>query len=302
MLKTSFYATVLACVTLLTGNHLFAQKGDKKSPELLDNAYMECQYTYSYARDTLQLNERKEDRMLLHIGKDASKFYSYKTAVADSARKADIANNLSQVQMLANLNKYKTGVSEMIYKTGENLLTIDKLVMNHFKIEEVFPLFHWNITEDTPDNTMEIIGYQCRKATCWFRGRNYIAWFASDIPISNGPWKFSGLPGLIMKIYDTNNHYSWEIIGIRNVTDLPIVLENEQYITTTREKFAKTMKHYRENPLDYMAGVGVKVTVRDQSGKPLSKAELKKTNVTVGVGDSVTSIQGTHSGYDPIER
>lgn len=43
-------------------------------------------------------------------------------------------------------------------------------------------------------------GYQCLKATCHFRGRKYTAWFTIDIPLSLGPWKFHGLPGLIVEV------------------------------------------------------------------------------------------------------
>lgn len=53
----------------------------------------------------------------------------------------------------------------------------------------------------------------CRKATGYFRGRNYIAWFCSDIPIPYGPWKLGGLPGLIIKAYDSKGEISFECLG-----------------------------------------------------------------------------------------
>lgn len=290
-----------ASAVLCTGSHVFAQKN--QSEEILANAYLECQYAYSYAQDTLHLDVRKEDRMLLLIGKTASKFYSYATVLADSARKADYAKNLSPDQMVANINKYKGGVSELIYKSDGNLFIIDKLVKDYFRVDEPLPDFGWVVAEEeSDDNIMDILGYPCRKATCLFRGRQYIAWFTTAIALSNGPWKFSGLPGLIMKIQDTANHYSWEIVGIKNVSDCSITLENRQCINTTREKFAKMMKRFKEDPFGYMESVGIKVTVTGASGKPLSASELKKTNVTVTTGASVTSTGDLKGGYDPIER
>ena len=44
------------------------------------------------------------------------------------------------------------------------------------------------------------MGYKCQEAVGKFRGRNYKAYFLKDIPISNGPFKFDGLPGLILKV------------------------------------------------------------------------------------------------------
>lgn len=80
-----------------------------------------------------------------------------------------------------------------ILETGYN-------ASNFFYIEEKFPSFDWKIENETK----EILSYQCKKATMTFRGRNYTAWFAPKIPISDGPWKFSGLPGLILEVTDDN--------------------------------------------------------------------------------------------------
>jgi len=66
------------------------------------------------------------------------------------------------------------------------------------------------------EDTLTVAGYLCQKATCRFRGRNYTAWFAMDIPIQNGPWKFGGLPGLILKAYDSDKLYVFECVKIEN--------------------------------------------------------------------------------------
>jgi GLPGLI family protein len=57
---------------------------------------------------------------------------------------------------------------------------------------------NWEIT----DSTKEIEGVKCMLATAKFRGRNYHAWFALSIPLPFGPWKFGGLPGMIVEIQD----------------------------------------------------------------------------------------------------
>lgn len=66
---------------------------------------------------------------------------------------------------------------------------------------EDFPTFTWNVSRDIK----KIGGYTCYKATTRFRGRDYTAWFTMDIPIQDGPWKFWGLPGLILEVSDSLN-------------------------------------------------------------------------------------------------
>ncbi len=71
--------------------------------------------------------------------------------------------------------------------------------------------WHLNKIEKVVDN------YRLRQATLNFRGRDYIAWYSEDIPTTAGPWKFSGLPGLIFEIYDSTNRYVWQLSKIINI-------------------------------------------------------------------------------------
>lgn len=52
-----------------------------------------------------------------------------------------------------------------------------------------------------------------------FRGRSYKAYFTNDIPITIGPWKFNGLPGLIVYIEDEQGIYTWELTSIKENVD-----------------------------------------------------------------------------------
>ena len=46
----------------------------------------------------------------------------------------------------------------------------------------------------------------CQKATTTYGGREWIAWFSTEYNFPYGPYKFYGLPGLIIKIQDSQNH------------------------------------------------------------------------------------------------
>lgn len=59
------------------------------------------------------------------------------------------------------------------------------------------------------DEYKNISGFDCQKASIFFRGRNYDAWFTTEIPLPFGPWKFGGLPGLILEVYDDTKEISF---------------------------------------------------------------------------------------------
>ena len=111
-------------------------------------------------------------------------------------------------------------------------------------------------TEGT--ETQTILGHKCQRATCRFRGRDFVAWFAPDIPVRCGPWKFQGLPGLILKVYDTDGLYSFEAVGIETRPH-PITrfIEYKNYHRSTRERVWKMQRQYHENwfkAVDYHKG------------------------------------------------
>ena len=66
-----------------------------------------------------------------------------------------------------------------------------------------------NIVWNTTNETKKIGTFICNKATTSFRGRDYTAWFTLKIPVSFGPWKLNGLPGLILEAYDTDKNVYW---------------------------------------------------------------------------------------------
>ncbi len=69
-----------------------------------------------------------------------------------------------------------------------------------------------------------------------------------DIPISQGPWKFCGLPGLILKVQDDALEYVFECVGIEQQKHSIIQLNNYKvYRKTTRTELDKTLKRICEN-------------------------------------------------------
>ena len=76
-----------------------------------------------------------------------------------------------------------------------------------YDVFEKLPKMNWMITKEQK----KISNYICTKAKTVFRGRTYEVWYTELIPISSGPWKFNGLPGLILQAKDLQGIYSWEL-------------------------------------------------------------------------------------------
>jgi len=111
--------------------------------------------------------------------------------------------------------------------------------------------FDWKIS-----NEKEKIGpYNTQKATADFGGRKWTAWFTTDLPFQDGPYKFSGLPGLIVKIEDDGKNYSWVLQGNKKVQNWEELSYSEKIsgmglkvTEMPREKFEKTFNDFKKDP------------------------------------------------------
>lgn len=241
-----------------------APSSDVKQKEL-DKAYMECIYDMTFLRDTADTEKTGNDVMKLLVGPRYSKFFSHKTARADSLLQAEIVPG--QSVNISSGSKYERGETYTIYKDREKeqLVFTDKIFMDMFRYEEKLEAQDWEILGET----REIQGYECQKAVCSFRGRDYTAWFTTEIPINEGPWKFGGLPGLIMAVADNEGHYSFELTGISRVDDLPVEYPEHQYHKSKRKEYLKTLEKYKSDPIGYLqnnSGANVQVEVRTPDG------------------------------------
>lgn len=81
----------------------------------------------------------------------------------------------------------------------------------HLLVEDTLSNFVWKITNEKK----QILNYNCKKATTSFRGRDFEAWYTEDVPLKNGPWKFCGLPGLIVRVLDTKNIYTFDLVSVK---------------------------------------------------------------------------------------
>ena len=220
---------------------------------VLDRAHMKCLYRYVYTFDTLK-NELRDDLLILQIGKEVSKCYSYYTFQCDSLRRTpDGAKVWSELFRRA---IEKDGIygdfphvrmSTYVYKnypTGQMTIT-DRISSQGYRYVDSLHAQTWTMG----DSTRQVLGYTCQQATADFRGRRWTAWFATDIPVSDGPWKLGGLPGLILEAYDERQQHVFTAVGLERVKDEPIIFNqqdgrNRRFEPTNRLDFLRMERRF----------------------------------------------------------
>jgi len=127
-----------------------------------------------------------------------------------------------------------------IDREKKRLLSYELVGDNVFLVEDKFNELKWKIGSEKK----EISGHPCIKATTDFRGRAWEVWFAPDIPVSFGPWKLHGLPGLILEAYDSTKRFSFVATNITFNKG-----------TFFDKDFNKLIKTYNTTPISYEQAV-----------------------------------------------
>jgi len=138
----------------------------------------------------------------------------------------------------------------------KEILFFDVIGSNIFLVKDNYTELSWNISAETK----MIGGYKCTKALTDFRGRQWIAWFTTEIPLSFGPWKLYGLPGLILEACDVSNRYNFKLIKItqnkstlfsKAFSDLMTAKNN---IPISFRQFLEDSKEYDDNVFSEIMG------------------------------------------------
>ena len=117
-----------------------------------------------------------------------------------------------------------TGNLDEIYRNLEQgkFTTYSTVFGTHYLITEDITIPDWTMYEDS---TITVLGMECKKATTNFRGRYWEVWYTEEIPISQGPWKLCGLPGMILKA-NSPKFMLIEAISIKNKNLEPVTFYN----------------------------------------------------------------------------
>ena len=169
-----------------------------------------------------------------------SEFYNYSFNKNDSIFNALMKKSTAILKM-GDLPKPKLPLA-VKYKEG-TMHYFETLDGDSFQFSDKIPV--WKISNENK----KINDWNCIKAETDFKGRKWTAWFCPELSFSDGPYKFKGLPGLIIEVYDADNDYHFTaeaLTKIKNTDFFPKIYANP--ILTTKKKFEKLLSNYKKDP------------------------------------------------------
>ncbi|MDV4025119.1 hypothetical protein CMT52_12315 [Elizabethkingia anophelis] len=221
-------------------------------------------YDYQYIPNKLKPKEVLKETMFLDVYSGKSEFYSYQkyridsTIVSEEKKgRPSMPPNIEVVsyRVIKNTNtkgtKFITKVEYQLYNVSDNRTQ------------------QWKISSETN----KILGYLVQKAETDFAGRHWIAWFSKDIPIPDGPYKFQGLPGLILKLEDSTGSHKFLVKGINSLKQYigyPQI-EEKPVIKISQATYEKIYIEKRKDPVKNLRGR--MPDQRDDNGNFISGAE-----------------------------
>ncbi|QQD11611.1 GLPGLI family protein [Sphingobacterium sp. UDSM-2020] len=194
-----FLNILLFCLSF---SHLQAQ-------EKANTDVMQATYKLELLRDSLNPNSKRTLMTELLIYPNESWFRTLSRGVFDTL----------QYYQLPTRNRYSPrDEHELNYIINKNYNTGDiryysplrAIFQDYCYYDEHVNQQDWKITTDTIVRN----GITLQKATLNYSKRKWIAYFNKEIPINDGPYKFSGLPGLIFEISDEKGTWKFSLLRL----------------------------------------------------------------------------------------
>lgn len=249
-------------------------------------------YDYKFIPDSNNREDVKSEMMYLDIDKNGSKYYSREKFVGDSTIQAEISKQMKggfggNINIKKNIKPGMVNFAVTKQYPDYKVSLSEKIGNTNYKVsEDQKP--EWKILPDK----QKIGEYNAQKAIADFGGRSWIAWFTTDIPFQDGPYKFYGLPGLIVKIEDTTGSHMMTLVGNKKTEasaeqdiKMPGVMTfgiGGKDIEVNKKQFKKAWKDYQADPTKDMKQtmstlpLGAVLKIQNQDGKDLNMNEVYK--------------------------
>ncbi|MGV0923160.1 GLPGLI family protein [Empedobacter tilapiae] len=207
------------------------------------------EYKYNYTNDSLNKSNNKSEDVVMRIYEKGFVFLP-KNDFKNDTIKGDINDiivngKINMKDVYAKYGKTDNNLRLFYFKDKNNYLIQTNVALTKVDFEDVVPNISWKLIKEEK----ELNGYKVKKATTNLFGREWEAWYTEEIPFSYGPYKFNGLPGLILDIKDSEDYFHFEFMSFENSkSSIPKILDGGR-LKMTRSQLENYIKTYKENPL-----------------------------------------------------
>lgn len=256
---------------------------NKDEYKVIDQSRFVVTYEAMMTKDSVKPTEHKFDRLVLMVGDSISTCYSNTMHRFDSAFTVTVrkgGETYRSVNHFIDENGDVWVPDVYKYYAKKRMTVVHRMEVPGnfvpiFLYDEPLSLMDWKMSFETK----EILGYQCFKAECDFRGRHWTAWFTMQIPVQDGPWKFSGLPGLILQMEESREHYAFRCIGIETRKKPIVWYNNVDYQSCKRSDVVKQMEDYHTDWNAYVRRVFPGKIVRAKNNGSFEKVPVGEKRV-----------------------
>ncbi|PZU91144.1 MAG: GLPGLI family protein [Chryseobacterium sp.] len=202
-------------------------------------------YQVTTTPDSTNVDSRKTELAYLDTDGKKSLFYAENSLKRDSLiERMRATRNFDRTQM----QNLRSNLQFTIEKdlANQNLVYKSRIGRDQYSYNET-PAFDWRILPET----VKIGDYETQKAETKFGGRTWYAWFTQQVPFQDGPYKFSGLPGLIIKVQDAKGDYSFDLMQTKKIAEVQQPQTRGQYINISKNKYADLEKKFQKDPVSF---------------------------------------------------
>lgn len=239
-------------------------------------------YDFTFAQDALQPNKLVKDEMILEVSPEGMTYLTndlFKSDTTNVDLVAQLQNDPAFLKSLMQNNSSHQYLSMFLPKDSSQYYMQAKVnaLIYHFKDE--VPNIEWVLI----DEEKKILDYKVKKASTTLFNREWIAWYAEDFKSSYGPYKFNGLPGLILELSDIRNHFHFKAKELLFDTISYANTIDRMKVNSTKQEFIDKIKEYKAYPFRY-TGIKNEKEMVDVKKIEERKEELKRYNNAIEKG------------------
>lgn len=237
----------------LTVTFLFFYSISFSQTTMSDSLKGKFTYLLQYIPNNLNREHITKELFSLQISDKRAFFISENKLKFDSVFIAEFNKRPDNI----NLSNISAGSSFLIIQTNNNSQFYESIGITLLSYNSSV-IDNWKLINETKI----INSIACKKAEVRYKGRDWIAWYSTEIPLPYGPYKFSGLPGLVVKITDKTGDYDFELVKSVSSSNLkgktvPINMEHFQSAkVVTKKELVQARANFKENAKYQLESMG----------------------------------------------